>query len=76
MPSISAERVRRFRKKRKSAGHVEIRAWVITDDVEAAHSALAPFVERANTDRFMQAMEGPEWRKDAFLRHLADWKGK
>lgn len=45
-PGTGASKVRRHRRKRREAGLVEIRAWVLDADRRAAVAALAPFRER------------------------------
>lgn len=62
MPSVSAERVRKFRRVRKEAGLVELRIWVTKADKEAVLAAVAPYVKQADWEWSMRAAYGPGWR--------------
>lgn len=46
--SVGAQRVRDYRARRRAAGLVEVKAWVRSEDVARAWSALRPLTEEAS----------------------------
>ncbi len=56
--SVGAQRVRDHRSRRRTAGLVEVKAWVRAVDVDRAHAALRPLTDEAGRDLARHRQQG------------------